>query len=132
MTAKQATDTEVEEQDQQEDQQDRAADDADDVDGERLGEQIDAEERWGDDETVSDQATCPECGEPVHNLRMTCPMCGHEYKDKEYDDDEAGTEFRAGSEIDDDEVGEKVKEKSEAETGEGSSREDDSEKDDSG
>lgn len=125
MTAEQATDTEAEEQDQQE----QATAEADADDGERLGEQIDGEERWSDDETVSDQATCPECGEPVHNLRMTCPMCGHEYKDKEYDDDEAGTEFRAGSEIDDGEVGEKVKEKSEAETGEGSSREDDSEKD---
>jgi rubredoxin len=81
-----------------------------DLDEERLGEQVDPEERFGDDETVSDKATCPECGEPVHNLRMTCPMCGHEYKDKEYDDDEAGTEFRAGSEIDESELGEAVKE----------------------
>jgi rubredoxin len=81
-----------------------------DLDEERLGEQVDPEERFGDDETVSDKAKCPECGEPVHNLRMTCPMCGHEYKDKEYDDDEAGTEFRAGSEIDESELGEAVKE----------------------
>jgi rubredoxin len=76
----------------------------------RLGEEIEGEERWQEDDTVSDQVTCPECGEPVHNLRMTCPMCGHEYKDKEYDDDDAGTEFRAGAEIDEGEVGEKVKE----------------------
>jgi rubredoxin len=87
----------------------QAASDDEESEG-RLGEEIDAEERFGDDETVSDSATCPECGEPVHNLRMTCPMCGHEYKDKEYDDDEAGTEFRAGSEVDEDEIGEKVKE----------------------
>jgi rubredoxin len=108
MTAEQATDTEAEEQDQQ------AKSEGDEPEG-RLGEEIDGEERWQDDETVSDQATCPECGEPVHNLRMTCPMCGHEYKDKEYDDEEAGTEFRAGSEIDDEEVGEKVKESAGAE-----------------
>jgi rubredoxin len=81
-----------------------------DPDEGRLGEEIDGEERWKEDETVSEQATCPECGEPVHNLRMTCPMCGHEYKDKEYDDDDAGTEFRAGAEIEESEVGEAVKE----------------------
>jgi ribosomal protein S27AE len=81
-----------------------------DPDEGRIGEQVDPEERWKEDDTVSEQATCPECGEPVHNLRMTCPMCGHEYKDKEYDDEEAGTEFRAGSEIDEGELGEKIKE----------------------
>jgi rubredoxin len=101
MTSDQATKTEADEQDQQRQTEEQEG---------RLGEDIDGEERWQDDETVSDQATCPECGEPVHNLRMTCPMCGHEYKDKEYDDDGAGTEFRAGSEIDDSDVGEKVKE----------------------
>lgn len=102
MATDDATDTKSEEQEA------RASDDAEDR--RRLGEDIDGEERWKDDETVSDQATCPECGEPVHNLRMTCPMCGHEYEDKEYDDEDAGTEFRAGAEIDGSEVGEKVKE----------------------
>ena len=100
-----------------------------DLDKERLGEQVDAEERFGDDETVSDKATCPECGEPVHNLRMTCPMCGHEYKDKEYDDDEAGTEFRAGSEIDESELGEAVKEGSGEEKTRGSASDEDDDED---
>ena len=106
MPAEQSTDVEEQESTNEEETKGKADVDLDEG---RLGEQIDPEERFGDDETVSDNATCPECGEPVHNLRMTCPMCGHEYKDKEYDDD-AGTEFRAGSEIDDDEVGEQVKE----------------------
>ena len=92
-----------------EERQEQQGQESDEPEG-RLGEEIDGEERWKEDETVSDSATCPECGEPVHNLRMTCPMCGHDYKDKEYDDDDAGTEFRAGAEIDDDEVGEQVKE----------------------
>jgi rubredoxin len=99
----------VEERDDANEEQMADAKTAVDLDEERLGEQIEGKERWKDDETVSDKATCPECGEPVHNLRMTCPMCGHEYKDKEIDDEDAGTEFRAGSEIDDDEVGEQVK-----------------------
>lgn len=103
--------------------------DVDPDEGERLGEQIDGEERWKEDETVSDQATCPECGEPVHNLRMTCPMCGHEYKDKEYDDEDAGTEFRAGSEIDDGEVGEAVKEGSGEEKTKGSLSDEDDDED---
>jgi ribosomal protein S27AE len=97
-----------------------------DLDEGRLGEEIDGEERWKDDETVSEKATCPECGEPVHNLRMTCPMCGHEYKDKEYDDEEAGTEFRAGAEVDDSEIGEAVKDESGKEkTAQSSSSDDD-------
>lgn len=103
-----------------------------DPDEGRMGEQIEGKERWKDDETVSEKATCPECGEPVHNLRMTCPMCGHEYKDKEIDDEDAGTEFRAGSEIDDDEVGEAVKEGSGKEKTKASASDgdDDEEKDD--
>jgi rubredoxin len=113
MTAEETSTRAAEEEDQP------TAEAGDDEQTGRLGEEIDGAERWQDDETVSDKATCPECGEPVHNLRMTCPMCGHEYKDKEIDDDEAGTEFRAGSEIDDDEVGEKVKE-SQSSHGDGS------------
>lgn len=101
MTAEETTEQDAEQG------EDESSDD--DAQG-RLGEDIDPEERWKDDETVSDEAKCPECGEPVHNLRMACPMCGHEYEDKEYDDDDAGTEFRAGSEIDESELGEKVKE----------------------
>jgi hypothetical protein len=108
MTAEKATN--VDEREEPNDEQDAQAKTDADPDEGRMGEQIDGEERWKEDETVSEQATCSECGEPVHNLRMTCPMCGHEYEDKEIDDEEAGTEFRAGSEIDDDEVGEQVKE----------------------
>jgi rubredoxin len=107
MTADNATETD--ERDESKNEEENASN-AVDLDEGRLGEEIDGEERWKDDETVSDKATCPECGEPVHNLRMTCPMCGHEYKDKEIDDEDAGTEFRAGAEVGDDEVGEQVKE----------------------
>src|SRR5918999_5034066 len=110
MAAEKTADVDDRDESRDEDTDDTKATAGVDLDEERLGEQIDGEERWKDDETVSDQATCPECGEPVHNLRMTCPMCGHEYKDKEIDDEDAGTEFRAGSEIDDDDVGEQVKE----------------------
>ena len=31
---------------------------------------------------------------------MTCPNCGHEYKDDDYTDEEAGTDFRAGTAVD--------------------------------
>ncbi len=119
----------VDERDESKDEQGTEAKTAVDLDEERLGEQIDGKERWKEDETVSDKATCPECGEPVHNLRMTCPMCGHEYKDKEIDDEEAGTEFRAGAEVDDEDIGEKVKE-SESEARSGSDDEDDKDGDD--
>ncbi len=89
--------------------QDRGSDDAQNDDA----AQDDTRERDRDaalelaekDETVSDSNTCPECEEPVHNLRATCPNCGHEYDDSERDDDEAGTEFAAGTEIPDEEKG---------------------------
>lgn len=53
------------------------------------------------DGTISEDKECPECGAPVENLRATCPNCGHEYSDKDYDQPDAGAEFIAGSEIDD-------------------------------
>ncbi|MFN2388383.1 MAG: hypothetical protein ABR575_02070 [Actinomycetota bacterium] len=53
-----------------------------------------------EDDTVSDSQKCPECDEPVHNLRATCPNCGYEYSDSDRDDPEAGAEFVAGTEID--------------------------------
>ena len=121
MTTEKSAD--VDERDESKEQGTEAKGDVD-LDEERLGEQIDGKERWKDDETVSDKATCSECGEPVHNLRMACPKCGHEYKDKEYDDNDAGTEFRAGAEVDDDEIGEKVKD-SHSEARSGSDEEDD-------
>lgn len=53
-------------------------------------------------ETISENKTCPECGEPVDNVRATCPSCGKEYGDKEYDDEDAGEEFMAGSLLNED------------------------------
>jgi hypothetical protein len=61
------------------------------------------EERAKDDETISDSATCPECGAPIENLRVTCPNCGKEYDEGDYDDPEAGQDFQAGTELDNDE-----------------------------
>jgi hypothetical protein len=64
------------------------------------------QERARSDETISDSKQCPECGAPVENLRATCPTCGHEYKESDYDDTEAGNEFLTGSELD--EQGEEI------------------------
>ncbi len=58
-------------------------------------------ERAEADETISTSKTCPECGAPIENLRKTCSSCGYEYKESDYDDMEAGSEFITGSEIDD-------------------------------
>lgn len=44
---------------------------------------------------------CPECGEPIIEVRASCPNCGYEYKDEDYSDKEAGSEFLAGSAVDD-------------------------------
>ena len=60
-------------------------------------------------ETQSESKKCPECDEPIDNLRAACPNCGYEYTDDDYDDKDAGSEFRAGSEVDEGELGEKVK-----------------------
>ena len=32
------------------------------------------------DKFVSQSKTCPECGEPLHDVRKACPNCGYEYK----------------------------------------------------
>ena len=53
-------------------------------------------------EHLSESSKCSECGDPVDNLRKTCPNCGHEYSDDERDDNEAGNEFKAGAALDDD------------------------------
>ena len=53
-----------------------------------------AEEYAGDNE-------CPECGEPIIEVRANCPNCGYEYKDSDYTDKEAGSEFISGSAVDD-------------------------------
>jgi hypothetical protein len=52
-------------------------------------------------EHLSDSSQCSGCGEPVDNLRKTCPHCGHEYSEDELDDTEAGNEFKAGAALDD-------------------------------
>ncbi len=52
-------------------------------------------------EFTSDSKKCPECGEPVDNLRKTCVKCGYEYGKDDYDDTEAGNELRAGAALDD-------------------------------
>jgi len=44
---------------------------------------------------------CPECGEPVIEVRANCPNCGYEYKESDYSDQEAGSEFVAGTAVDD-------------------------------
>ncbi|MQB01773.1 MAG: hypothetical protein GEU78_16080 [Actinobacteria bacterium] len=55
------------------------------------------------EEFTSASKKCPECGEPVENVRATCPQCGYEYADTDYDDDDqAGREFVAGEHVDKD------------------------------
>src|SRR5688572_12697692 len=61
----------------------------------------DAERKELIEEHLSESSTCSECGEPVDNLRKTCPHCGHEYSEDEFDDKEAGNEFKAGAALDD-------------------------------
>ena len=63
------------------------------------------DERVTDAETAFEEYAsdnkCPECGEPVIDVRANCPNCGYEYKDSDYGDTEAGSEFVAGSAVDD-------------------------------
>lgn len=59
------------------------------------------EEGVDQDEFKSGDKTCPECDQPIDNLRKTCANCGYEYQDSDYDDEEAGNEFIAGSNMDD-------------------------------
>ena len=51
-------------------------------------------------ESQADSKKCPECGEPIDNVRVTCSNCGYEYQKEDYEDTEAGTEFTAGSAVD--------------------------------
>jgi hypothetical protein len=52
------------------------------------------------EEYASDKK-CPECDEPIIDVRSSCPNCGYEYQESDYSDKEAGSEFVAGSAIDD-------------------------------
>ncbi len=83
------------------------------------------DERVTDAETAFEEYTgdkeCPECGEPVVDVRANCPNCGYEYKDSDFGDKEAGSEFLAGSAVDDE-----GNEDPEDETGTGEQEEPDS------
>lgn len=59
------------------------------------------EENNRPDDTLADEKKCPECGEPVDDVRATCINCGYEYKDEDHEDPDAGSEFVTGSQIDD-------------------------------
>jgi hypothetical protein len=65
-----------------------------------------AEQKQQNDDTVSDSKKCPECGEPIENVRASCPNCGYEYSGKDYDQPDAGADFITGSEVD--ESGEEI------------------------
>lgn len=51
-------------------------------------------------EEYSGDNECPECGSPIIDVRANCPNCGYEYKESDYGDKEAGSEFVAGSAVD--------------------------------
>jgi len=53
-------------------------------------------------EFASDTNKCQGCGEPIENVRATCPNCGRDYAAEDYDDDRAGKGFVAGTHVDDD------------------------------
>lgn len=63
---------------------------------------VDERDEVDHSEFTSDSKECPECGEPVDNLRKTCIKCGYEYGKDDYDDTEAGNELRAGAALDED------------------------------
>jgi hypothetical protein len=54
------------------------------------------------DDTLAKDKKCPECGEPVDDVRATCINCGYEYSDDDHEDSDAGSEFVSGSQIDED------------------------------
>ncbi|MDQ4059206.1 MAG: hypothetical protein M3124_08800 [Actinomycetota bacterium] len=43
---------------------------------------------------------CPRCGEPMDDVRKTCLNCGYEFAEDDYENPDAGTEFRAGVAVD--------------------------------
>ena len=91
---------------------------------ERDGRVTDAETAF---EEYSGDNECPECGEPIIEVRANCPNCGYEYKESDYSDKEAGSEFVAGSAVDDE--GNEIPDD---ETGGGGEEEGDSKKEDDG
>ena len=73
-------------------------------DDQQKGDAGDGDDRVTDAETSFEEytgdANCPECDEPIIDVRANCPNCGYEYKDEDYGDKEAGSEFVAGSAVD--------------------------------
>lgn len=69
--------------------------------GAKDADSSDATESKRPADTLAEDKTCPECGEPVDDVRATCINCGYEYTDDDHEDPEAGTEFVTGSQIDD-------------------------------
>jgi uncharacterized OB-fold protein len=63
-------------------------------------EDRDSEERENVKASHGRGKDCPQCGEPLDDVRKTCANCGYELKEEDYADPEAGTEFRAGSAVD--------------------------------
>lgn len=84
------------EQDSKQDEETSRGSASDDAHAPGLGE-----ENNRPDDTLADEKKCPECGEPVDDVRATCINCGYEYKDEDHEDPEAGSEFVTGSQIDD-------------------------------
>ena len=54
------------------------------------------------DDTLAKDKKCPECDEPVDDVRATCINCGYEYSEEDHEDPDAGSEFVSGSQIDED------------------------------
>ena len=52
-------------------------------------------------EEYASDSECPECGEPIIDVRSNCPNCGYEYKEEDFGDKEAGKEFLAGTAVTD-------------------------------
>ena len=71
------------------------------TDDEQVTTPVEERDSVDHDEFTSDSKKCPECDEPVDNLRKTCINCGYEYGKDDYDDTEAGNEMRAGTALDD-------------------------------
>lgn len=72
------------------------------ADDEQVTTPVDERDDIDHTEFTSDSNKCPECGEPVDNIRKTCIKCGYEYGEDDYDDTEAGNELRAGTALDED------------------------------
>ncbi len=70
------------------------------ADDEQVTTPVDERDDIDHTEFTSESKKCPQCGEPVDNLRKTCITCGYEYGKDDYDDTEAGNELRAGSALD--------------------------------